>query len=164
MESTDFGYLWSCEKGTQEISVCDEHLKMNPDSFQVDMEAFSHLTNKDATFNSRFHLPRSLSRKGEEKKLSNTSVDNERDAIFSPKGTTEPQSHHQISITTTVAAATGTPMKSIPIGKRSSSFKHTSIFNPSRILFFFATLSSIGTIMLIYFTLSMAKHNKDNTY
>ncbi|KAJ0510156.1 hypothetical protein HanIR_Chr11g0537471 [Helianthus annuus] len=56
MESTNFGYLWSCEKGTQEISVCDEHLKMNPDSFQVDMEAFSHLTTKDATFNSRFHV------------------------------------------------------------------------------------------------------------
>ncbi|KAJ0510155.1 hypothetical protein HanIR_Chr11g0537461 [Helianthus annuus] len=100
---------------------------------------------------------------GEEKKLSNASVDNEGDAIFSPKGTIEPQSHHQISITTTVAAATGTPMKSIPIAKRSSSFKHTSIINPSRILFFFATMSSIGTIMLIYFTLSMAKHNKDNT-
>ncbi|KAK1426584.1 hypothetical protein QVD17_15260 [Tagetes erecta] len=53
-------------------------------SFQLNMEPFSHLTNKDAT---RFSLPRSSSRKGEEKKMSNIpSVDNERDANFSPKG------------------------------------------------------------------------------
>ncbi|KAI7746822.1 hypothetical protein M8C21_012611 [Ambrosia artemisiifolia] len=160
--STDFGYLRSGEKGAHEI-VCDEHLNMNLDSFQVDMEAFSHLTNKDATYNSRFHLPRSLSRKGEEKKMNNPSVDNERDAaIFSPKST-EPQSHHQISITTT-AATTETPTKSISFGKRSSSFKQTSIINPRRILLFFATLSSIGTIVLIYLTLSLAKHNKGNIY
>ncbi|KAI3742960.1 hypothetical protein L1987_60659 [Smallanthus sonchifolius] len=165
MESTDCGYnyLWSFEKkGTQEICVCDENLKMKSDSFQVDMESFSHLTNKDDAHNSRFNLPRSLSRKGEEKKMSNPRVDNEKDAIFSPKGTNEPQHHHQITIITTAVAATGTPTKSLLGGKRSSSFKQTSIINPTRILFFFATLSSMGTILLIYFTLSMAKHNKDN--
>ncbi|XP_076893734.1 uncharacterized protein LOC143545804 [Bidens hawaiensis] len=126
------------------------------------MEAFSHLTNKDATFNSRLNLPRSLSRK-EDKKVSNPSVDNERDAIFSPKGNPESQSHHQITIiTTATAAATRTPVKSIHMGKRSSSFKQTSIINPRRILFFFATLSSMGTILLIYFTLSLAKRNNDH--
>ncbi|XP_076952199.1 uncharacterized protein LOC143625857 [Bidens hawaiensis] len=166
MESTDLGYLWTCEKGAQKVSVCDENLNMKSDSFQVDMEAFSHLTNKDATFNSRLNLPRSLSRK-EDKKVSNPSVDNEREAIFSPKGNPESQSHHQITITTTATAvttvnATGTSMKSIHMGKRSSSFKQTSIINPRRILFFFATLSSMGTILLIYFTLSMAKHNNDH--
>ncbi|XP_076899410.1 uncharacterized protein LOC143553271 [Bidens hawaiensis] len=169
MESTDLGYLWTCEKGAQKISVCDENLDMKSDSFQVvDMEAFSHLTNKDATFNSRLNLPRSLSRK-EDKKVSNPSVDNERDAIFSPKGNPESQSHHQITIITTVTAAittndTRTQMKSINMGmaKRSSSFKQTSIINPRRILFFFATLSSMGTILLIYFTLSLAKRNNDH--
>ncbi|KAI3676696.1 hypothetical protein L1987_86309 [Smallanthus sonchifolius] len=116
------------------------------------MESFSHLTNKDDAYNSRFSLPRSLSRKGEEK-MSNPRVDDEKDAIFSPKGTNEPQNHHQITIVTTAVAATGTPTKSLLGGKRSSGFKQTSIINPTRILFFFATLSSMGTILLIYFTL-----------
>ncbi|KAI7730546.1 hypothetical protein M8C21_017723 [Ambrosia artemisiifolia] len=179
MESTDCGYICSYEKVNQDISVCSEILKMKSDSFQVDMEPFLHLTNKDYKFNSRSNLARSLSKKGEEKKkmMSDPSIDNERDSIFSLKatgnmletstpvsiGTIEPQTHHQISIiTTSTATDTGTPStKSRLVGKRSSSFKQTSIINPTRIVFFFATLSSMGTILLIYFTLSMAKYNGD---
>ncbi|KAL8259348.1 hypothetical protein R6Q59_027301 [Mikania micrantha] len=165
---------------TQEISVCNEISNMKSDSFQVDMKPFSHLTNKDESFNSRSYLPRSLSKKGEEKKkmmMSDPCNDNERNAIFSLKGnmpetsipasigTIDPQRHHQITIITAAtanAAATGSPStKSKMIGKRSSSFKQTSIINPTRIVFFFATLSSMGTILLIYFTLSMAKYNGD---
>ncbi|MCD7452143.1 hypothetical protein HAX54_015162 [Datura stramonium] len=41
--------------------------------------------------------------------------------------------------------------------RRSSSSSWT--IDPRRILIFFATLSSMGTILLIYFTLSMAKFN-----
>ncbi|KAI3698100.1 hypothetical protein L6452_31212 [Arctium lappa] len=169
MESTDCGNLCPYEKGTQKIEVCDQTLNMKSDNVHVDMdmEPFSHLTTKDLNFNSRFNLQRSLSRKGEDKKMSNPSVDNERDAISSPKGITEPQVHHQISIitsgtTTTTATVIGTPTKSRLVTKRSTSFKQTSVINPRRILFFFATLSSMGTILLIYFTLSMARHNGDN--
>lgn len=176
MGSTDSGYLCPYEKGTtQKISVCDDLLKMKSDSYQVDMEPFSHLTNnKDITLNSRFSLQRCSSRKGEEKKMRNPSVDDEKDANSSPKaiileksipmtiGTAEPQVHHQISIVTTATTTTTeSPTKSRLLGKRSSSFKQTSIINPRRIMFFFATLSSLGTILLIYFTLSMAKHNGD---
>ncbi|KAK9048804.1 hypothetical protein SSX86_032229 [Deinandra increscens subsp. villosa] len=139
MMTRNCGYLWCYEK---EMCACDEILKMKSDSFQVDMEPFSHLTNKvDGALSSRFNLPKSWSRKGEEKKMSNPRIEIERDAIFSPKGTTDqPQSgHHQIIITTGPAAAIGTPTKSTLVGKRSSSFKQTSIINPKRVLFFFAT-------------------------
>ncbi|KAF5820822.1 hypothetical protein HanXRQr2_Chr01g0006591 [Helianthus annuus] len=173
MEQTDCGYLCSYEMVNHDISVCSEILKMKSESIQVDMEPFLHLTNKDHKYNSRSNLPRSLSKKREEKKkmMSDPSIDNERDTIISLKGnmsetsapvstgTNEPHTHHQISIITTTA--TGTPTKSKLIGKRSTSFKQTSIINPTRIVFFFATLSSMGTILLIYFTLSMAKYNGD---
>lgn len=170
MESTDCENFCPYEKGTQKIEVGDQILNMKSDNVHVDMdmEPFSHLTTKDLNFNSRFNLQRSLSRKGEDKKMSNPSVDNERDAISSPKvivGITEPQVHHQISIITSgtiTTTATGTPTKGRLVTKRSSSFKQTSVINPRKILFFFATLSSMGTILLIYFTLSMARHNGDD--
>lgn len=145
---------------------------MNSDSFQVDMEHFSHLSTKDNTVNSSFTLQRSFSRKVEEKKMSCPTVDIERDAISSPKDDmsdklipittgTDEQEVHQISIVTTTIATNGTPTKSRLINRRSNSFKQSSIINPRSIMFFFATLSIMGTILLIYFTLSMAKHNGD---
>ncbi|KAI3740848.1 hypothetical protein L2E82_31322 [Cichorium intybus] len=169
MESMECGHLYPYENGTQN-SVCDDILNMKSDSFRVDMEPFSHLTN----YSPRFNLQRSLSRKGSQIA---ESVDNERDTISSPKVdtvsekstpvivvATEQQLHHQISITTggTTAITAGTPTKSRLIGKRSSSFKQTSIISPRRILFFFATMSSMGTVLLIYFTLAMAKYNVDD--
>lgn len=39
---------------------------------------------------------------------------------------------------------------------------HTFFINPRRVLFFFATLSSMGTIILIYFTLSVGKLSGDS--
>ncbi|KAL7616899.1 hypothetical protein Lser_V15G04537 [Lactuca serriola] len=170
MEPMECGYICPYEKGTQKISVCDEILNMKGDSFRVDMEPFSHLTN----YNPRFNLQRSLSRKGSQIA---ESVDNERDDSSSPKVdtmsekstpvlvvATEQQLHHQISIATggSTTAASETPTRSRIIGKRSNSFKQTSIISPRRILFFFATLSSMGTFLLIYFTLSMAKHSQDD--
>ncbi|KAK9068910.1 hypothetical protein SSX86_013026 [Deinandra increscens subsp. villosa] len=76
-------------------------------------------------------------------------------------GTTDqPQNgHHQIIITTGPVAAIGTTTKSTLVGKRSSSFKQTSIINPKRVLFFFATLSSMGSILLIFLTLCVAEDN-----
>ncbi|XP_024987250.1 uncharacterized protein LOC112522389 [Cynara cardunculus var. scolymus] len=145
------------------------------------MEPFS----QDVTLTSRINLQRSLSRKGSqtgaERKMNSNCVmnDGERDAIPSPKacsmaGTmlekmvivdqttdhiTKPQAQHQIAImtsgsTTTIEAA-GTPTKFSLSVKRSSSFKQSSLLNPPRILFFFATLSILGTIILICLTLSM---------
>ncbi|KAL4562478.1 hypothetical protein LXL04_034684 [Taraxacum kok-saghyz] len=170
MDSMDCEHICPYEKGTEKIRVCDEILRMKSDSFQVDMEHFSHLTN----YNPRLNLQRSLSRKGSQ---ITESVDNETDAISSPKVdimsekstpvivvATEQQLHHQISITTggTTTHTTTTPTKNRLIGKRSNSFKQTSIISPRRILFFFATLSSMGTVLLIYFTICMAKYNQDD--
>uniref|UniRef100_A0A803NZ24 Uncharacterized protein n=1 Tax=Cannabis sativa TaxID=3483 RepID=A0A803NZ24_CANSA len=79
-------------------------------------------------------------------------------------GTTEnssnPQVHHQITITAG-NISTVTDGRSV---LRRNSFKRSSswAFDPKKILFFFATLSSVGTILLIYLTLSMSKYNTDD--
>ncbi|CAF2148926.1 hypothetical protein BRARA_A01163 [Brassica rapa] len=73
---------------------------------------------------------------------------------------------HQITITT--AAATAGNMISDQNRERrfgfarKSSFKrsHTSwLFDPKKVVLFFATLSSMGSILLIIFTLSISKSN-----
>ncbi|KAL9384101.1 hypothetical protein Peur_024424 [Populus x canadensis] len=161
--------------------------KEKSDSFVIDMERFSHGINKDSNTNSRITLQRSHSRKGSprgggggEKKinsnLSHLSV-SDRDAIVasaSPRGpstpekaavvtvgtadhSSSPQLHHQITITTGNMNAT-------PESRciRRNSFKRSSpswVLDPKRVLFFFATLSSMGTMLLIYLTLSIGKLN-----
>ncbi|XVE87844.1 hypothetical protein DITRI_Ditri19aG0020800 [Diplodiscus trichospermus] len=71
-----------------------------------------------------------------------------------------PQVHHQITITTgNVTAATESRFS-----LRRNSFRGSPprwLLDPKRILLFFATLSSMGTILLIYFTLSISKMNGD---
>ncbi|KAJ0018002.1 hypothetical protein Pint_10880 [Pistacia integerrima] len=71
-----------------------------------------------------------------------------------------PQVHHQITITTG-NIITNTP-DSGRCTVRRNSFKRSSslwVLDPKRVLLFFATLSSMGTMLLIYFTLSMSKYN-----
>ncbi|KAI3765180.1 hypothetical protein L2E82_15207 [Cichorium intybus] len=180
------------EKGNQKISASDQILDMKSYySFAVDMEPFSHHANKDLTHSSRINMERSLSRKGSqvraEKKMNSNFLMNDGDGDTIPttkasmmatmpekftlvNQTTdqipEPQVHHQITIMTSGNTSTtkpaGTPTKSSLYGKRSMSFKQSSIINPRRILFFFATLSSMGTILLIWLTLSMAKYDEDD--
>ncbi|OMO76726.1 hypothetical protein CCACVL1_15473 [Corchorus capsularis] len=68
------------------------------------------------------------------------------------------QVHHQITITTGNITTAGESRFSL----RRNSFRRSSppwLFDPKRILFFFATLSSMGTILLIYFTLSISRMN-----
>ncbi|XVF40659.1 hypothetical protein PTKIN_Ptkin01aG0132200 [Pterospermum kingtungense] len=65
-----------------------------------------------------------------------------------------PLAHHQITITTANIAATTESRFSL----RRNSFKRSAppwLLDPKRILLLFATLSSMGTILLIYFTLSI---------
>ncbi|XP_038689955.1 uncharacterized protein LOC119988828 isoform X2 [Tripterygium wilfordii] len=176
--------------GAQKISVLD-HVNGfqyasadKSDSFVIDMESFCHGTNKDSAPNSR--ITRNLSRKGSmrssDKKINanfNTNkCSNDRDtaiAALSPKGscmterpptvvavgTTDhsnnPQIHHQITITTP------TTESRFPLGR--NSFKRSTpsrILDPKRVLLIFATLSSMGTILLIYFTLSISKIGADD--
>ncbi|XP_057462861.1 uncharacterized protein LOC130752975 isoform X2 [Actinidia eriantha] len=182
---------WELDKlGTQKISVSDQTNSLQvtnfkSDSFIVDTEALSQLTDKDITANSR--ITRSLSRKLPQQKSSekkfNSSLGNEKDnsdvAKLFPRGAlagpstpekpmvvtlgtkdqpTSPHFHHQITIMTgnIGAAAAG----EVRCGGKRLSFRRSSpswAIDPRRILLFFATLSSMGTILLIYFTLSMSK-------
>ncbi|KAK6268952.1 hypothetical protein QUC31_013112 [Theobroma cacao] len=145
--------------------------------------------NKEINPNSRITLQRNLSRKGSQrgdKKMitpsytnpnSSSSV-NDRDsfaATSSPKGSStpekptavvvgstdhasNPQIHHQITITT--GSSTAAPESRFSLRRNSFRRSHPQWqLNPKRILFFFATLSSLGTILLIYFTLSISKMN-----
>ncbi|KAI6704474.1 hypothetical protein NL676_007436 [Syzygium grande] len=75
--------------------------------------------------------------------------------------------NHQITITTTVSSIVGDGKCTVAGGKRivrRSGSRRTSLSwvpDPKRILFFFATLSSIGTILLIYFTLFITEPQPD---
>ncbi|RVX08019.1 hypothetical protein CK203_014894 [Vitis vinifera] len=72
------------------------------------------------------------------------------------------QVHHHIAIT---AGNISTITESRCISRRYS-FRRASpswLIDPRRILFFFATLSSMGTILLIYFTLSIKRLGGDDT-
>ncbi|KAK3188294.1 hypothetical protein Dsin_027855 [Dipteronia sinensis] len=76
--------------------------------------------------------------------------------------------HHQITITTgNMISSSAAPPENRSAMKRNS-FKRSSsawVIDPKRVLLFFATLSSIGTILLIYFTLSVGKYRtSDESY
>ncbi|KAL5578954.1 hypothetical protein UlMin_011396 [Ulmus minor] len=176
--------------GSEKISVSDRlngfHYSTDKsDNFVIDMESFSHAADKDIAPNPRIKLQRSLSRKapqrGSEKKINSDTSANDRDSRVvgpSPRGSCTPekpttmaagttpdnsngpQVHHQITITAGNISSVGD-------GKcvaRRNSFKRSSwTLDPKRILLLFATLSSMGTILLIYMTLSINKYNGDET-
>lgn len=64
--------------------------------------------------------------------------------------------------TTTTTAINSKAIVSRRFSFRRSSSSSTWTIDPRRILIFFATLSSMGTILLIYFTLSMTKLNGED--
>lgn len=66
------------------------------------------------------------------------------------------------AITTTTTAIDGKVAVSKRFSFRRSSSSSPWTIDPRRILIFFATLSSMGTILLIYFTLSMTKLNGED--
>ncbi|KAH1055729.1 hypothetical protein J1N35_033794 [Gossypium stocksii] len=174
---------------TQKISILDhtngfQYTTDQSDSFVINMESFSHGGfNKEVNPNSR--ITRILSRKGSQRGdkktiLPNHTNSNDIDSlvsISSPRGSCMPekprtvvagstdpatnqQVHHQITITTgNITAATESRFS-----LRRNSFRQYPppwLLDPKRILMLFATLSSMGTILLIYFTLSISKMNGD---
>ncbi|XP_028806164.1 uncharacterized protein LOC114761019 [Neltuma alba] len=162
------------DESEPKISILDS------DSFVIDMEAFSSAnTNKDSNSNPRITLQRSVSRKGWSDKKVNVPAAAllDWDAVpsacsSSPKGccnvagTPEkmvapvvgsannygsPRFHHQITVMTATAMMGEAKSKSMD---RRNSFKRSSNWglDPKKVLLFFATLSSIGSILLIYLT------------
>ncbi|GLT48436.1 hypothetical protein SLA2020_220620 [Shorea laevis] len=169
---------------SQKISASDH----KSDSLVIDMESVSHGPNKDTNQNSRITLQRSLSRKGSqriEKKINSNSIASDRDSFVasSPRGSSTPEKpvgavlgttvdhggtkinppvhHHQITITSGSITSTA-PESRFPF--RRNSFKRSAPpwLDPKRVLLIFATVSSMGTILLIYFTLSISKMNGDD--
>lgn len=156
------------------------------DSFVIDMDSFSSTINKDIiNANSRTTLQRSLSRKGsqrggdrnvsgnvtlQDKDIVPTTCSPKASLLGSSKSTVVPvgstqnstnpqQVHHQITVTTASNMCnTNTENKSIT---RRSSFGRSSswLLDPKKVLLVFATLSSVGTLLLIFLTLSISKHN-----
>lgn len=167
---------------------------MKHDSFTVDMEPISRITSKDITFTSEINrnLSRKVSQIVDEKKMNSSclmNIDGDREVITSPKGSlsegiipeklvkasqsannhTNPHIYCKITIategiTTTTTKLAVTPTKSSCSRKRLSRFNRSSVIKPRGILFIFATLSSLGTILLICLTLSTAKYNADVNY
>nr|GMD93003.1 uncharacterized protein LOC109170087 isoform X2 [Ipomoea batatas] len=153
-----------------------------PDSFVVDMERFE----KDINSNSRItKLQRNLSRKGSqmrsvEKKTPNpnAAVDNliatSPRAVLHGAGTPEKPmvvvvgagADHSAPVTIIAAGANPLESKTMAAaGGKRFGFRRPSlaswILDPRRILFFFATLSSMGTLLLIYLSLSVGKYSGD---
>lgn len=77
-----------------------------------------------------------------------------------------PPPHNSITIITSGSGGAAVAAESM-VGGRRLSFRRTSssrwTFDPRKILFFFATISSMGTILLIYFSLSMSKITGDDS-
>ncbi|KAG5580756.1 hypothetical protein H5410_051383 [Solanum commersonii] len=80
-----------------------------------------------------------------------------------------PHVHNQntsVVATSSGAATTAAIDGKVAVSKRFSFRRSSSsspwTIDPRRILIFFATLSSMGTILLIYFTLSMTKLNGED--
>ncbi|XP_052200905.1 uncharacterized protein LOC127807249 [Diospyros lotus] len=161
------------------------------ENFVVDMESLVQLSSKDRTANSGTTMQRSLSRKGSqhrgssEKKInSSTGDEKETDtaASASPRaafagasipekpmvvtvGTAEvnpPQTHHQIII---MAGNSSAATAESRWTARRLSFRRSPpwAIDPRRIFFLLATLSSMGTMLLIYFTISMGKQGGDDS-
>ncbi|KAG9454173.1 hypothetical protein H6P81_007077 [Aristolochia fimbriata] len=129
------------------------------DSFVLDMESLSsHVVGKD--FNS---LQRSLSRKGSQRgdrKLHQRETDDSPTKGALGGGVCTAEKVVVIPVGGTTGSEPVTNMES----NRSRRYcnRRSSWIDPKRVLLLFATLSSMGTIILIYFTLSMGKINGDN--
>ncbi|BAU00817.1 hypothetical protein LR48_Vigan303s002800 [Vigna angularis] len=160
------------------------------DSFVIDMDAFSSANQKDPTnANSKITSQRSLSRKGSlrlgDRKVKSSATLYEKDTvptICPPKGTLvgpctlektagmalgsmdhsiNPLVYQQITMTTNNIV--GNPTENKCSITRRNSFRRPSSWalDPKRVLLFFATVSSMGTMLLIYFILSSSKQSPD---
>lgn len=173
------------EISNQKIRVSEkEDGGVRSDSFVIDLESFSngHGLNKESAMNStnsRITLQRGLSRKGPQRGAERNidDIDNLSPSSSPPGAQVTSMSEKPVSPLTPsdhTANNNQLPQHQIIIktgglsrltdgkwGKRSS-FKRSSpswFSDPKRILLFFATLSSMGTMLLIYFTLSISKRS-----
>ncbi|GMH30285.1 hypothetical protein Nepgr_032128 [Nepenthes gracilis] len=178
------GVIGIQEMGNQKISVAD-HIDVKSDSFTVDLETFSNGVDKDFTTNST--ITRSLSRKGPQRSTDREIASSYGDCLLSSssspaaalvgvtsvweKPATPPHEaaakhpptnqppQHQITIKTADTGAMADSRWDKRSGIRRSPPSRFS--DPRRILLLFASLSSVGTMLLIFFTLTMSKPNEN---
>ncbi|XP_058092606.1 uncharacterized protein LOC131239060 [Magnolia sinica] len=130
------------------------------DSFALDIENLLHFADMDLTGSPRSTLQRNLSRKGcgrGERKGAG-----QKEKPDTPKGGLGGVSTPEKSVAVPLLVTTAVDpiiIADTRYRRSSSSNRRSSWGDPRRILFFFATLSSMGTIILIYFTLSLGKIN-----
>ena len=155
------------------------------ENFVIDMDSFSSGINKEIiNANSRTTLQRNLSRKGSQRwgdrNVSENVTLQDKDIVptaCSPKASllgpskstlgptqnstnTQQQVHHQITITTATNNICNTPSENKCLTRRSSFGRSSSwLLDPKKVLLVFATLSSVGSLLLIFLTLSISKHN-----
>ncbi|XP_022140038.1 uncharacterized protein LOC111010789 [Momordica charantia] len=176
-------------KNSQKISVCSQpngvHYATNSDSFVIDMNGFSNGGGtKETSPNPRITLQKNLSRKGfqrgGDRMITSNSAPTDRDSSSPPVavGATMaekagaavvvsqqdhlglPQVHHQITITT--AGNTAAPVERSILRRNSFRRAPSSWFlDPKKVLLLFATVSCIGSMVLIYFTLAIGKPNAE---
>ncbi|XP_045787331.1 uncharacterized protein LOC123882589 [Trifolium pratense] len=173
--------------GSQRILVSDhinayQYSSEKVDSYVIDMDSFSSSINKDIiNANSRTTLQRNLSRKGSQRdrNVSGNVTLQDKDTVpttCSPKAsllgpckstvvtvgstqnsTNPPQQvHHQITVTA-ASNMRNNNTENKCITRRSTSYSW--LLDPKKVLLAFATFSSVGTLLLIYLTLSISKHN-----
>ncbi|KAL5730929.1 hypothetical protein ACHQM5_003708 [Ranunculus cassubicifolius] len=156
--------------GTQKIAISDQSQSLGEtskatDSFIVDIENLSPQTNKNNNpANSRISvkLQRNLSRKASQRERNKTSLpSNNGDTNEFSRATPKGGYCETGKLITTPMASLGTKdsitITTERINSRKYSKLRTSFIDPKRVLLFFATLSSMGTMVLIYLTLSIAK-------
>ncbi|CAI8587268.1 unnamed protein product [Vicia faba] len=151
------------------------------ESYVIDVDPFSPGINKDnVNTNSRITMQRTLSRKGSQRLgdrkvsgITTLQIHDNKDLIsamcpplvcgtpekngamtmFSTDHSINPHIHQQSGTTTGETKS---------LTRRNSFLRSTSwSLDPKRVLIFFATLSSMGTMLLIYFTLISNKQNSD---
>ncbi|XP_077253985.1 uncharacterized protein LOC143892949 isoform X2 [Tasmannia lanceolata] len=132
------------------------------DSFVLDMEGLSHVSDKDLTPITRSTLQRNLSRKGSQRGEMKAS-EGETDASKDSKGgicTVE----RSVVVPVAIIGGEGRSSSTEIRLRRFNSINNRRSFwlEPRRVLLAFATLSSMGTLILIYFTLSIGNINGDD--
>ncbi|CAN4117421.1 unnamed protein product [Withania somnifera] len=161
------------------------------ESFVVDMEHISHLIEKDINANSRITRNHSRKGSVKKTNFNDVNEKDTSLMATSPRasllGSSMPEKPMVVTVgiadhstphvhnqhTAVVASSSGaattngpTAIDSKAVVSRRFSFRRSSsspwTIDPRRILVFFATLSSVGTILLIYFTLSMTKLNGED--
>ncbi|KAH7662192.1 hypothetical protein IHE45_15G116300 [Dioscorea alata] len=143
--------LMACSSRAEQKQGKKEEL--DDDFVVLDIAALSPLVAAeiDSTASPRLSLQRTLSRKGAQR----AGAEKNTAAAVEPAGGEEEASVHVAGegVSSTVAHVTSHTGKCRKVAGRRASVG----VDPRRVLFFFATLSSMGTLILLYFTLSMGK-------